>query len=121
MTFTDDCPKGRSQFLSLAPREMVSLDRQTLEKVLGLIVQCRRAIKNARHCEIFLTSLNHSLCEWSELELANEDEITKLQLLLNYWLDVVPDSLEEVEDWLGESTQAFQTIFAASQLGGGNG
>jgi len=120
MSHTDGCPCGRSQFLSLAPREMVSLDRQTLEKVLELIVQCIRAIKNARHCEIFLTSLNHSLCEWSELELANEDEITKLQLLLNYWLDVVPDSLEEVEDWLGESTQTLQTIFAASRLGGRN-
>jgi len=121
MPKSEGCPEGRSQFLSLAPREMVSLDRPTLEGVLQLIVRCIGAIKNARHCEIFLTSLHHSLCEWSELELANEDEITKLQLLLNYWLEVVPESLEEVEDSLKESTQTLQTIFVASRLGGGNG
>jgi len=80
MTISGDCPHGRSQFLSFASREMVTLDRQTLDGVLELIAQCIREIKNARHCEIFLTSLNHSLCEWSELELAHEDEIAKLQL-----------------------------------------
>jgi len=101
--------------------DQICIDRKTLDGVLKLIVQCIGAIKNARHCEIFLTSLNHSLCEWSELELANEDEITKLQLLLNYWLEVVPESLEEVEGSLKESTQILQTIFAASRLGGGNG
>lgn len=114
-------PDGRSQFLSLAQGEMISLDRHTLDEALKLIGSCINLVKNARHCEIFLTSLALSLSKWSELEIADEDEICKLQVLLQPYLDVVPESLEDVEELLNDTSANLQVILAASRLGGEHG
>lgn len=113
-------PCGRSQFLSLAPKEMISLDRHTLDEVVRLIAGCINLVKNARHCEIFLTSLDHSLRQWSELEIADEDEICKLQVLLQPWLDVVPESLQDIEELLNDTSGTLQMVLTASRLGGSN-
>ncbi len=56
MTFTEDCPGGRSQDLTCVSEDMVTLDRKTFEEIYGLIGNCVDAIADLQRCEIFITS-----------------------------------------------------------------
>jgi hypothetical protein len=40
MTFTEDCPGGRSQDLTCVSEDMVILPRKTFEEIYGLIGNC---------------------------------------------------------------------------------
>ena len=115
MTFTDDCPCGRSQFLTFESTDKIVIDRKTFKRLLALLNSCADELVNPRDCEIFLTSLDTYLSE------SDSPEARKSLLLLNYYRDIVPDALEEIADRLEEARGIFKFILATSKLGGGNG
>jgi hypothetical protein len=60
MTFSDDCPCGRSQHLTFAESsEKFLVDRKTFEELLLLISWCRTELVKSRFrdCDNFLTAL----------------------------------------------------------------
>ena len=115
MTFTEDCPGGRSQFLTFESTDKIVIDRKTFKRLLALLNSCADELVNPRDCEIFLTSLDTYLSE------SDSPEARKSLLLLNYYRDIVPDALEEIADRLEEARGIFKFILATSKLGGGNG
>ena len=115
MTFTDDCPCGRSQFLTFESTDKIVIDRKTFKRLLALLNSCADELVNPRDCEIFLTFLDTYLSE------SDSPEARKSLLLLNYYRDIVPDALEEIADRLEEARGIFKFILATSKLGGGNG
>jgi hypothetical protein len=112
MSHTDGCPCGRSQFLSIELIDKVVIDRKTLEKLRTTLRCCIDNIAGDRDCEIFLTSLDLYLSE------EKKPSASKSLLLLNHYRDVVPESLEEVEDWLQEAKEIINVILAATAGGG---
>ena len=115
MTLSEDCPGGRSQFLTLESTDKIVIDRKTFKRLLALLNSCADELVNPRDCEIFLTFLDTYLSE------SDSPEARKSLLLLNYYRDIVPDALEEIADRLEEARGIFKFILATSKLGGGNG
>jgi hypothetical protein len=115
MTFSDDCPCGRSQFLTFESTDKIVIDRETFKQLLALVGSCVDDLVNPRDCEIFLTSLDTYLSE------SDSPEARKSLLLLNYYRDIVPDALEEIAERLEEARGIFNFILTASRLGSGNG
>jgi hypothetical protein len=117
MPKNDATPEGRSQ--KLTSPNMVMLDRKTYQDLMSLIGRSIDTLQNIRHCEIIITSLDHHLSEMENKELGKSPEIAKALLLLQYWLDSVPESHAEIDGWLTNSFQTLQVVLAASKLGGG--
>jgi len=115
MTFSDDCPCGRSQFLTFESTDKIVIDRETFKQLLALVGSCVDELVNPRDCEIFLISLDTYLSE------SDSPEARKSLLLLNYYRDIVPDALEEIAERLEEARGIFNFILTASRLGSGNG
>jgi hypothetical protein len=118
MPKNDVTPQGRSQ--KLTSPDMVMIDRKTCHELGKLIGQSIDQLQNIRHCEIFLTSLNHHLSELEDKQLAASLDICKALLLLEHWLSVVPETQTDIDDWLTKAFKTVQVVLAASDLGGGN-
>jgi hypothetical protein len=107
MTFTDDCPDGRSQDLTFAESsEKFLVDRKTFEELLLLVGWCRSEliISRYRDCDNFLTALN--ACQVSDSAETSESlEVRKASLLLNYYHDIIPEALDEVQKRLDEAKE----------------
>jgi hypothetical protein len=109
MTFTEDCPDGRSQDLTCAEADgKIILDISIVKKLRLLVDQCLCNLQSSRDSDIFLTSLNSYLSESSDLE-----QNRKSLLLLNMYCDVVPEWLKEVESWLIDVVEQITFIVAA--------
>jgi hypothetical protein len=93
----------------------IEIDTLTLKKLTLLVGQALYNIQSSRDSDVFLTSLDNYLGESS-----NPEEARKSSLLLNTYLDVVPRSLEEAENWLTETNEQLSFILAASNLGAAN-
>src|SRR5918997_1307951 len=115
MSHTDDCPCGRSQFLTFESTDQIVIDRETFKQLLALVNSCADELVNPRDCEIFLTFLHTYLSE------SDSSEARKSLLLLNYYRDIVPEALEEIAERLEEAREIFNFILTASRLGSGNG
>jgi hypothetical protein len=115
MSHTDDCPCGRSQFLTFESTDKIVIDRKTFKQLLALVTSCADELVNPRDCEIFLTFLDTYLSE------SNSPEARKSLLLLNYYRDIAPEALEEIAARLEEAKGIFNFILTASRLGSGNG
>jgi hypothetical protein len=100
MPLSADCPCGRSQ--------NVMIPRESLVKTRVQVGQSFDILENARHSEIMLRMLR------TYLESQDTNEAHRANLLLCYYLDVMPEALEEVQDLL---SQAHTTI--KSFCGGG--
>jgi hypothetical protein len=118
MPKNDATPEGRSQKLTSAPGDMVSLDRKTCHELGKLVGRSIDALQTIRHCEIIITSLEHHLSELEDKELAKSPDIAKALLLLQYWLDFVPETHTEIDGWLTKAFQTLQIVLATSELGG---
>jgi hypothetical protein len=118
MPKNDATPEGRSQ--KLTSPDMVMIDRKTCHELGKLIGRSIDQLQTIRHCEIILTSLDHHLSELEDKELAKSPEIAKALLLLQYWLDFVPETQTEIDDWLTKAFKTLQVVLAASELGGGD-
>jgi hypothetical protein len=114
MTIKNDCPAGRSQFLTSESDDKIVVDRQTFKKLFLLLGRCANNLMMSRRNEIFLTSLKNYLPDFET------DEASKSLLLLGIWLDVVPEALEETAGWLDEAKEIMNVILSASKLGGRN-
>ncbi len=119
MPKNDATPEGRSQKLTSASGDMVSLDRKTCHELGKLVGRSIDQLQAIRHCEIFLTSLDRHLSELEDKELAKSPDISKALLLLQHWLDFVPESQADITEWLQTAFQTLQIVLAASDLGGG--
>jgi hypothetical protein len=99
---------------------MVTIDRKTCHELGKLIGRSIDQLQTMRHCEIFLTSLDHHLSELEDKELAMSRDISKALLLLQQWLDFVPETQTDIDGWLTKAFKTLQVVLAASDLGGGN-
>lgn len=106
-------PEGRSQKLTLSDKsdDKIVIDRKTFKQILALLGRSVQQLEHSRHCEIFLTSLDKHLSE------SDSPEAYKSLLLLNYWLDVMPESFEEIARWLDKAEELMQLILTASKTG----
>jgi hypothetical protein len=105
MTFSDDCPCGRSQDLTFAESSgKFSVDRQTFERLILLVEWCAKelVIYRYRDCNTFLASLNTYLSSDSA-ETSDSLEVRKASLLLNYYHDIIPEALDELQKRLKEA------------------
>jgi hypothetical protein len=107
-----DSPQEGQQALMV---ERIEIDRVTLKKLALLVGQSCYNIQSSRTSEILLTSLGKHLEESSNLE-----EAAKSSLLLDGYLNVVPEWLSETEDLLTEAVDQLSFILAASNLGAAN-
>jgi hypothetical protein len=107
-----DSPQEGQQALMV---ERIEIDRVTLKKLALLVGQSCYNIQSTRTSEILLTSLGKHLDESSNLE-----EAAKSSLLLDGYLNVVPEWLEESERLLTEAVDQLSFILAASNLGAAN-
>jgi hypothetical protein len=96
--------------------DKIELDSLTVKKLALWIEQAFYNIQSSRTSEILLTSLDNYLGESS-----NPEEASKSSLLLNAYLDVVPDFLKEAETLLAEANDQLAFILAASNLGVASG
>jgi hypothetical protein len=107
-----DSPQEGQQALMV---ERIEIDRVTLKKLALLVGQSCYNVQSSRTSEILLTSLNKHLDESS-----NPEEAAKSSLLLDGYLNVVPEWLEESERLLTEAVDQLSFILAASNLGVAN-
>jgi|GEM_PF-2450087 len=103
---------SKSQSLAVTK---VEIDRVTLKKLALLVGQSCYNIQSSRTSEILLTSLNKHLDESS-----NHEEAAKSSLLLDGYLNVVPEWLAETETLLTEAVDQLAFILTASNLGAAN-
>jgi hypothetical protein len=96
--------------------DKIELDSLTVKKLALWIEQAFYNLQSSRTSEILLTSLDNYLGESS-----NPEEASKSSLLLNAYLDVVPDFLKEAETLLAEANDQLAFILAASNLGVASG
>jgi len=99
MTFTEDSPSGRSQDLTFGELSGEFLvDRKTFNELLFLVGWCAKELIKARHrdCDNFFTALDMSHSTDSP-ETSDNLEIRKACLLLNYYHDIIPEALEEIQ------------------------
>jgi len=116
MTFSDDCPDGRSQHLTFAESsEKFLVDRKTFEELLLLVNWCTDELVNSRFrdCDNFLTALeNYRLSD--SPETSKSFEIRKTSLLLNYYHDIIPEALDEVQNRMHKVGEILDSLKAVS-------
>jgi hypothetical protein len=116
MSHTDDCPDGRSQHLTFAESsEKFLVDRKTFEELLLLVNWCTDELVNSRFrdCDNFLTALeNYRLSD--SPETSESFEIRKTSLLLNYYHDIIPEALDEVQNRMHKVGEILDSLKAVS-------
>ena len=66
MTFTGDCPEGRSQDLTCAEADgKIVIDKMLVNKLTELLITSIYSVHTSRRSEIFLTSLDMHLAQYS--------------------------------------------------------
>jgi hypothetical protein len=123
MTFTGDCPEGRSQHLTCAEAdEKIVIDKSSVNKLTELLVNCLYSVHISRRSEIFLTSLDMHLAEHLINKKPDSREFTeKSSLLLESYQDAVPELLAKAEGSLEEAMSMIDVFVSASKVGGNNG
>ncbi len=116
MSHTDDCPCGRSQDLTFAESsEKFLVDRKTFEELLLLVNWCTDELVKSRFrdCDNFLTALEN--CRLSDSPETSESfEIRKTSLLLNYYHDIIPEALNEVQNRMHKVKEILDSLKAVS-------
>jgi hypothetical protein len=121
MTLREDCPSGRSQNLTCVSEETVTLDRKTFDEIHGLIGDCVDAIIDLQRCEIFITSTERCLMEMGNLGAVNNAQLSKIILLLEFWLKVVPQSQSEMYRQLNSANGNIFLVLGKAKPGKCNG
>lgn len=118
MTFSDaSCPQGQSQSPAIDLSDKVVIDRETFRQIFSLLNRSVDILVNARHYEIFLDSLDTYLSDSNGLDA---DQCFRASLLLDSWIDFVPDALLDLDGNLDELRKLMLVVFVASGLGGSN-
>jgi hypothetical protein len=113
MTFSDDCPCGRSQLFTFKAKETITVDRPTLEHIFALLNGCSANFKYLSDNDIFVFATKTYLAS------LDNPESRKALNLLGVWTDTWPDASEELADGLDEAVQSIKFILAVT-AGGGN-
>ena len=107
MTFSDDCPDGRSQDLTFAESsDKFLVDRKTFEELLLVLGWCRRELIKSRNRDYdnFFAALDAYKLNDSP-ETSDSLEVRKASLLLNYYHDIIPEALDEIQKRLDETKE----------------
>jgi hypothetical protein len=125
MTLTEDCSSGRSQDLTCAEAdEKIVIDKMLVNKLTELLITSIYSVHTSRRCEIFLTSLDMHLAQYSisnKNDTACREFSEKSALLLESYQEDVPKSLGKAESCLGEAIDLINLIVSASEAGVNNG
>lgn len=81
MTLLDDCPKGRSQFLTLKTKETITVDRQTFEHIFALLNACSVNFKYLCDNDIFVFATKNYLASLDNPESGKALKCCTLQLI----------------------------------------
>ena len=111
MTLSDDCLCGRSQLFTFNAKELITIDRATLEHILFLLTSC------SANCEYLCGNDIFVLATKNYLASLDSGESRKALNLLNIWTDTWPEAIEELEESLDEAVQSIKFIFVASAGG----
>jgi hypothetical protein len=108
MTFSDDCPCGRSQDLTFAEsNDKIVIDRKIFNQVFELICSSVDEISNARRREIFLFSLDYHL---TQSQVFDDSARIQASLLLDAYYDFVPVGLAELERNFQEACELMRGV-----------
>ena len=111
MTLADDCPKGRSQFLTFKTKEIITVDRPTFERILTLLIGCSNHLEYLVTHEIFVGAARDYLATFDNLESR------KALALVSVWTDTSTETFDEFSDCLDEAVQSIKFILAAAAGG----
>jgi hypothetical protein len=109
MTHLDPNFVRRSQTLTPRVPDLVTVDRQTLRRVLNMLGRCADDVRAANNCDIMLYSLDTYLSE------QKNPNANKSILLLRYWLDVAPKLLNQAADNLQELHELLKVVLDATE------
>jgi len=98
MTLADDCPKGRSQFLTFKTKEIITVDRPTFERILTLLIGCSNHLEYLVTHEIFVGAARDYLATFDNLESR------KALALVSVWTDTSTETFDEFSDCLRRSS-----------------
>jgi len=107
MTFSDDCPCGRSQFLTFESTDTIVVDRKTFNRVFSLLQCSVDILGNVRHREIFLDCLDNHLVESAFLDGSG---CFQASLLLDAYCEYVPASLAQLGSNLREAFELIRGV-----------
>ena len=112
MTFTGDCPVGRSQLFTFKAKELITIDRPTFERILTLLIGCSNHLEYLVTHEIFVGAARDYLATFDNLESR------KALALVSVWTDTSTETFEELAECLDEALQSIKFILATT--GGGH-
>jgi hypothetical protein len=118
--FTSDFPEDSK---TEADKKIV-IDKLLVNKLTELLINSIYSVHVSRRSEIFLTSLDMHLADFS---ISNKNDIVcrefteKSSLLLESYQKDVPKSLGKAESCLGEAIDLINLIVSASEAEGENG
>jgi hypothetical protein len=86
--------------------------RESLIETREQVAEAYDSLDNARHTDIMLRMLR------VYLESQGTDEAYQANLMLGYWLDVIPEALDEVRKLLDKAHATLEAITASPAEGG---
>jgi hypothetical protein len=104
--------------------DKIVIDKLLVNKLTELLINSIYSVHVSRRSEIFLTSLDMHLADFS---ISNKNDAgcreftEKSSLLLESYQKDVPKSLGKAESCLGEAIDLINLIVSASEAEGGNG
>jgi len=104
--------------------DKIVIDKLLVNKLTELLITSIYSVHVSRRSEIFLTSLDMHLAQYS---ISNKNDIAcrefteKSSLLLESYQDDVPKSLGKAESCLGEAIDLINLIVSASEAESDNG
>jgi hypothetical protein len=108
MTFTEDCPEGRSQDLTCVEADgKILVDRKKFKRVCSLLLSSVDELAYARHREIFLKSLRKLFFESVGLD---DSGCVQARLLLEAYSDPVFPKLAQLDSNLEEAFNLIREV-----------
>ena len=92
-----DHPLGRSQLFTFDAKELITVDRATLERVLFLLKSCSANREYLCGNDIFVVAAENYLAS------LDSGEARKAFNLLSIWTQTWPDAIKELEESLDEA------------------
>ena len=87
----------------------VTVTHESLVAVREQVAEAYDNLEYARHTEVMLRALRHYL------ESQDTDEAHRANLFLSYWLDVIPETLDTVQDLLDKAHAKLETFTASAE------
>ena len=118
--FASDFPKDSETEID----NNIVIDKMLVNKLTELLITSIYSVHTSRRSEIFLTSLDMHLAQYSisnKNDKARREFTEKSSLLLESYQEDVPKSLGKAESCLEEAIDLINLIVSASEAEGDNG